>query len=118
MLGGAAAQAARLCEQGAGQSSSADEDAFGAVADEYLVNLEARHMAEQTICKNRWLLTDLCAAIRERPIADIKPIEIWVFVESIAVGTQVTPRPPHRSVRAGLPHTAPASGHDAKRWFG
>jgi DNA polymerase-3 subunit epsilon len=28
----------------------------------------------------------------------------------VAGGTEVTPRPPHRSVRAGLPHTAPASG--------
>ena len=30
--------------------------------------------------------------------------------ESDAVGTGITPRPPHRSVRAELPHTAPASG--------
>lgn len=29
---------------------------------------------------------------------------------TVAVGTEVTPRPPHRSVRAELPHTAPASG--------
>jgi hypothetical protein len=29
-----------------------------------------------------------------------------------AVGTGITPRPPHRSVRAELPHTAPASGAD------
>ena len=28
----------------------------------------------------------------------------------IAVGTPVTERPPHRSVRAELPHTAPTSG--------
>src|SRR5262245_5144050 len=32
--------------------------------------------------------------------------------ERIAVGTQVTPRPPHRSVRAQLRHTAPALGGD------
>ncbi len=36
----------------------------------------------------------------------------------VAVGTEVTLRPPHRSVRAELPHTAPASGHDAKRTVG
>ena len=30
--------------------------------------------------------------------------------ESIAVGTLITERPPHRSVRAGFPHTAPTSG--------
>ena len=28
----------------------------------------------------------------------------------IAVGTPITERPPHRSVRAELPHTAPTSG--------
>jgi putative transposase len=28
----------------------------------------------------------------------------------IAVGTPITERPPHRSVRAGFPHTAPTSG--------
>ncbi len=30
--------------------------------------------------------------------------------EMVAVGTAITCRPPHRSVRAELPHTAPASG--------
>ena len=30
--------------------------------------------------------------------------------QMVAVGTEVTLRPPHRSVRAELPHTAPASG--------
>jgi hypothetical protein len=29
---------------------------------------------------------------------------------SFAVGTRVTPRPPHRSVRAQFGHTAPTSG--------
>jgi hypothetical protein len=32
---------------------------------------------------------------------------------SVAVGTAVAYRPPHRSVRAALPHTALASGRDA-----
>jgi hypothetical protein len=32
----------------------------------------------------------------------------------VAVGTRVTPRPPHRSVHEALPHTVPASGGDAK----
>jgi hypothetical protein len=36
----------------------------------------------------------------------------------VAVGTPVTRCPPHRSVRAALPHTAPASGHDAKAGYG
>ena len=33
----------------------------------------------------------------------------------VAVGTEVALCPPHRSVQAGLPHPAPASGNDAKR---
>jgi integrase len=61
----------------------AAQNTFGAVADEYLANLEARHMAEQTISKNRWLLVDLCAALRERPIADIKPIEILDILKKV-----------------------------------
>lgn len=35
---------------------------------------------------------------------------VLVALEQVAVGTAVTCRPPHRSVRAELPHTAPASG--------
>ena len=31
-------------------------------------------------------------------------------VQRVAVGTEVTSRPPHRSVLAELPHTAPTSG--------
>ena len=32
----------------------------------------------------------------------------------VAVGTTITRRPPHRSVRAALPHTAPVLGLDVK----
>src|SRR6516165_10412834 len=32
-----------------------------------------------------------------------------------AVGSRVTSRPPHRSVRAAFPHTAPTSGPDGKQ---
>src|SRR6516162_11656794 len=32
-----------------------------------------------------------------------------------AVGTRVTSRPPHRSVQAAFPHTAPTSGLDGKQ---
>jgi hypothetical protein len=38
-----------------------------------------------------------------------------VGVAAVAVGTEIALRPPHRSVRAELPHTAPALSHDAKR---
>jgi hypothetical protein len=34
--------------------------------------------------------------------------------EMVAVGMRVTPHPPHRSVHEELPHTAPASGNNAK----
>lgn len=32
----------------------------------------------------------------------------------VAVGTAITHSPPHRSVRAELPHTAPTSGHNVQ----
>jgi hypothetical protein len=35
-----------------------------------------------------------------------------------AVGMAVTCPPPHRSVRAELPHTAPALGSDAEAGYG
>ena len=35
----------------------------------------------------------------------------------IAVGMGITAHPPHRSVRAALPHTAPASGFDVKSFI-
>src|SRR5450830_298614 len=37
---------------------------------------------------------------------------------SVAVGMAVTCHPPHRSVRAELPHTAPALGFDAEAGYG
>ena len=41
-----------------------------------------------------------------RPSAAVPPHE------TIAVGTPIAGRPPHRSVRAAFPHTAPTSGDD------
>jgi hypothetical protein len=32
------------------------------------------------------------------------------MARTVAVGTEIAPRPPHRSVRAAFPHTAPTSG--------
>jgi len=37
---------------------------------------------------------------------------------TVAVGMAVTCHPPHRSVHAELPHTAPALGFDAKARYG
>src|SRR5512147_2462891 len=39
-------------------------------------------------------------------------------VKSVAVGTVIARRPPHRSRRAELPHRAPTSGHDAEPHVG
>jgi hypothetical protein len=36
-----------------------------------------------------------------------KPLIYKMVVISVAVGTVIADRPPHRSVRAELPHTAP-----------
>src|SRR5450432_2509143 len=44
--------------------SSTTADSFGAVADEYLANLKANDAAEITIKKNRWMLEELAAPIR------------------------------------------------------
>jgi hypothetical protein len=41
---------------------------FGAIADEYIANLKANDAAEITVSKNRWLLEDLAAPIRNRPV--------------------------------------------------
>jgi len=42
-------------------------------------------------------------------------IQLALSVRQVAVGTEIAPRPPHRSVRAALPHTAPALSHDVNR---
>src|SRR6266704_3011663 len=39
---------------------------------------------------------------------------LFLFSEAIAVGTLISERPPHRSVRAAFPHTAPTSGVDGE----
>jgi len=51
-----------------------------------------------------------CAAARSTPAASAE--------RAVAVGTTVTRRPPHRSVRAELLHTALALGRHVKRSFG
>ena len=48
---------------------------------------------------------------RAHQIEDLSPLhQLTLRKRSIAVGTPITERPPHRSVRAELPHTAPTSG--------
>ena len=45
----------------------------------------------------------------------VKPLLISRGSNLVAVGMPVARHPPHRSLRAELPHKAPASGYDAKR---
>jgi hypothetical protein len=61
----------------------AARNTFSVIANEYVANLETREMADQTISKNRWLLVDLCAALRDRPIAEIKPVEILDLLKKV-----------------------------------
>jgi hypothetical protein len=41
---------------------------------------------------------------------DNKAIDIASFELRVAVGTLIAERPPHRTVQAEFPHTAPTSG--------
>lgn len=63
--------------------ATAAQNTLGAVAAEYLANLEANGAAESTISKNRWLLEDLASPLATRPIAEISPAEILDLLKRI-----------------------------------
>ncbi len=54
---------------------------------------------------------------REKSILK-KATALLMSEEQVAVGMAVTCHPPHRSVRAELPHTAPALGFNAEAGYG
>jgi hypothetical protein len=54
------------------------------------------------------ILADGSSDLEATELAEIE--RLAAAYQGDAVGTGITPRPPHRSVRAELPHTAPASG--------
>jgi integrase len=56
---------------------------FGAIADEYLANQQKNGAAAQTLSKNKWMLEDLAAPLRNRPVADIKSAEILDLLKKI-----------------------------------
>jgi hypothetical protein len=56
-------------------------------------------MAEQTISKNTWLLTDLAAPIRHRSVADVKPAEILDLLEKVEASGRRDTEHRLRSVR-------------------
>jgi integrase len=64
-------------------TAAADQNTFGAVAAEYIANLEAAGSAPITISKNKWLLHDLAAPIANRPVADILPAELLDILKKI-----------------------------------
>jgi hypothetical protein len=43
-------------------------------------------------------------------LSEFEALGIDFISYMIAVGTLITERPPHRTVRAAFPHTAPTSG--------
>lgn len=49
---------------------------FGAIAEEYILKLEAEKKADVTVGKARWLLSKLTPALGTRPIAEITPHEL------------------------------------------
>jgi integrase len=63
-------------------TTAAAQNTFGAIANEHLANLQRNGAAEQTN-KNRWMLQDLAAPIRNRPVAEIKPAEVLDILKKI-----------------------------------
>jgi integrase len=63
--------------------ATAGQNTFGAVATEYLANLEAGGAAASTMDKNRWLLEDLASPLATRPISEIIPAEILDLLKRI-----------------------------------
>lgn len=54
----------------------AQRQTFGLVAEELLDKMTREGRAPATINKNRWLLTDLAADLKDRPVRHITPVEI------------------------------------------
>ena len=53
----------------------------------------------------------LSSGARSRdPVALPTDLPVVIASEAIAVGTLIAERPPHRTVRAAFPHTAPTLG--------
>ena len=64
-------------------AETAARTTFGLVAEEYLSNLEANGVADSTLSKNRWLLTDLAKPLANRPVSEITPAEILDLLKRI-----------------------------------
>ena len=62
---------------------TAAQNTFGGIAAEQLAKLEAEGAAKATMAKNRWLLEDLAAPLANRPITQIKPVEVLDLLRRI-----------------------------------
>jgi len=64
-------------------AAKAANDTFGAVAAEHLANQESGGAAPTTMAKNRWMLEILAAPLKDRPIAQVAPIEVLDVLKHI-----------------------------------
>lgn len=56
--------------------AEAAKNTFGVIAEEHLEQMKADGAAETTLRKVRWMLTDLAAALKDRPITEITSAEV------------------------------------------
>jgi integrase len=56
---------------------------FGAISAEYLERLKEKGCSEKTIEKNKWLLEDLAAPLKDRPISLITPAELLIILQKV-----------------------------------
>jgi len=59
----------------------AGRNTFLAVAEEQIQRLKDQKLAHATIAKNTWLLMELASPLHQRPISQIKPVEILVILQ-------------------------------------
>ena len=82
LLAGEDPSAVRKLEKVAASVSSANT--FSAVAEEFIERLKGRGIAEVTLAKKRWLLTDLAGpSLGHRPIAEISAFEILSVLQQV-----------------------------------
>jgi integrase len=64
-------------------ASIAANNTFGVVAGEYIDRLIQKGAAETTVSKNRWLLENLAAPLKNRPVAEITPAELLTLLQKV-----------------------------------
>lgn len=62
---------------------TAQANTFNSIADEYLAQQRQRGRAEATLSKLEWLLSFANDAVGERPITEIRPIEVLAILRRI-----------------------------------